>query len=401
MGQQFRSRGLASRITAKPLWKGNALKAVGLFAGIGGFELALSSAGISTTLLADIDPVAQAVLAARFPDAEVRGDVTSITSLPSDAEIVVAGFPCQNLSMAGDKTGIDGKKSNVVRHLFDLISSQNSPTVVIENVPFMLHLDGGRAMRWLVERFEELQYQWAYRVLDTAGFGLPQRRRRVYFVASRTLNPHDVLFGLEDGERSAASSVSIDKPVGFYWTEGRTGVGLTSDGVPPIKAGSGVGIASPPAVLFPDGEVLTPSIEAAEALQGFERGWTKVADGRERNVRWRLVGNAVSVPVATWVAKRLANPTSKPAATTSGTPMEGGKWPNAAYGGPGCHMKLVASEHPVEMTSPSLAEFREDNWKPLSFRAINGFISRAEEGGLSFPPGFLDALRATRARLKG
>ena len=52
-------------------------------------------------------------------------------------------------------------------------------------------------MTWLVDRFEELGYRWAYRVVDSMGFGLPQRRRRVYFVAARDLDPRTVLFSDE------------------------------------------------------------------------------------------------------------------------------------------------------------------------------------------------------------
>src|SRR4051812_29625018 len=72
---------------------------------------------------------------------------------------------------------------------FDRSQSRRSnvSTVVVENVYFMLQLDRGNAMRWLVEQFEALQYKWAYRVIDTMSFGLPQRRRRVYMVASRTI----------------------------------------------------------------------------------------------------------------------------------------------------------------------------------------------------------------------
>ena len=118
--------------------------------------------------------------------------------------ILTAGFPCQNLSMAGDKTGIGGKKSEVVSVLFDLIERSRVPTIVIENVYFMLQLDRGQAMDNLAHaRLEALNYAWAYRVLDTIGFGLPQRRRRVYLVASRVLNPRSVLFADETPRRQA------------------------------------------------------------------------------------------------------------------------------------------------------------------------------------------------------
>ena len=73
--------------------------------------------------------------------------------------------------------------------------------------------------------------------------------------------------------------------------------GLRGTAVPPLKAGSGLNIPCPPAVLLPSGRVVTPTIEVAERLQGFPSGWTSVlrACGAERD-RWRLIGNAVSVP---------------------------------------------------------------------------------------------------------
>jgi DNA (cytosine-5)-methyltransferase 1 len=108
-------------------------------------------------------------------DARWRGDPKPHPG----ASILTAVFPCQNLSTAGDKSGIGGAKSGIVGKMFELISRSNVSTVVIENVYFMLPLDRGNAMRGLVEQFEALRYKWAYRVVDTMSFGLPQRRRRV------------------------------------------------------------------------------------------------------------------------------------------------------------------------------------------------------------------------------
>ena len=225
------------------------MSVAGLFSGIGGFELAFSQAGFETNLLVEIDPAARAVLKAQFSGIEACSDVCDLSSLPSDTTIVTAGFPCQNLSMAGDKAGISGPKSGIVKKLFDLIAVPNPLTVVIENVYFMLHLDSGRAMEWLVERFERLDYHWAYRVVDTMGFGLPQRRRRVYMLASRDLDPRTVLFA-DNESVTKKSTPSLKDPLGFYWTEGRSGIGLTVDGIPPLKAGSALGIPSPPASCF-------------------------------------------------------------------------------------------------------------------------------------------------------
>ena len=184
----------------------------GLFAGIGGFEHAFSQANFETNFLVEIDPAARAVLQARFPDVEIRSDVCDLSSLPPNTTVVTAGFPCQNLSMAGDKSGISGSKSGVVEKLFDLISDSDGLTIVIENVYFMLQLDSGRAMEWLVSRFEGLGYHWAYRVLDTLGFGLPS------VVGGCTCSPHATL--IRDAFSSLTASLSptpFHQALSIHW----------------------------------------------------------------------------------------------------------------------------------------------------------------------------------------
>lgn len=364
---------------------------VGLYAGIGGFELGFQAAGYETLLLADKDAFCRQVLVERF-EADVEEDVRDLTSLPAETSIVTAGFPCQNLSMAGDKVGLHGTKTRDVQHMFELLRGETRPTLAIENVNFLLHVARGNAMTQLISSIEELDYAWAYRVVNTFAFGLPQRRRRVLVVASRTLDPRAVLFADEAGAPAAAKA-TIEKPIGFYWTEGRSGVGTTVDGVPPIKIASTVGIPSAPAVLFPDGAVLTPSIEACERLQGFERGWTDLHFETRRSPRWRMVGNAVSVPAATWLARRVKVPGEVLDLPVRSLEL-GAPWPTAACGKRGERFAVEASEYPIREQAPSIEDFRDQHWKPLSARALRGFLNRAKAGGLRFPEGFLGRLEA-------
>lgn len=370
------------------------MSVVGLFSGVGGFELAFTAAGFNCDLLVEIDPAARAVLGARFPDADLRADVLDLKDLPEGTSILTAGFPCQNLSMAGDKVGIDGAKSGVVKKLFELIRKSRVPIVVIENVYFMLHLDSGAAMKWMVNEFEELGYKWAYRVLDTMGFGLPQRRRRVYFVASLDIDPRSVLFAENQQPRSVLQP-TLEKPLGFYWTEGRSGIGLTVDGIPPLKVGSSVGIPSAPAVLFPDGEVLMPGLTACERLQGFVPGWTDVPTfaSLKRNPRWRLVGNAVSVPAARWIAERIKSPSDVVPDFNPVSAERPRRWSDAAWNVGEGRVDIIASDQPTTVSRASIESFRDENWTRLSERALAGFVARAVEGGLHVPHGFLDALR--------
>lgn len=373
------------------------MRVSGLFSGIGGFEIAFSQAGFSTALLAEIDPAANAVLKYQFPECSLHLDVSELTDLPIQTEVLTAGFPCQNLSMAGDKSGIDGAKSGVVGRMFELISRSGVPTVVIENVYFMLQLDRGNAMRRLVEQFESLQYKWAYRVVDTMSFGLPQRRRRVYMVASRTIDPRAVLFADEAGAPQPIKP-TLDIPLGFYWTEGRSGIGLTIDGIPPLKVGSAVGIPSAPAVLFSDGEVLMPDLTACERLQGFSPNWISVAGGNHgRGHEWRLIGNAVSVPVARWVAERIKKP-GVPLEFVNRSMAATDRWPDAAWNVGNGRICVKASDHPVSVHRQSILDFRNSHWTRLSNRALDGFVERAVDGGLRMPAGFLDALRRAKRR---
>ena len=101
------------------------------------------------------------------------------------------------------------------------------------------------AMARLVAAFEERGYRWAYRVVSSLGF-IPQRRERVFLVASNSdLDPWDVLF--HDDVALPARETSLDTHAhGFYWTEGTRGLGWAPDAVPTLKNGSTVGIPSPP-----------------------------------------------------------------------------------------------------------------------------------------------------------
>jgi DNA (cytosine-5)-methyltransferase 1 len=370
----------------------DAMPVTGLFSGIGGFELAFSQAGFESQLLVEVDQHASAVLKANFPRTGLYLDVMDLPDIPPGTAILTAGFPCQNLSMAGDKSGIAGSKSGIVTKMLDLIARSCVPVVVIENVYFMLQLDSGRAMHWLVDQFEKLGYGWAYRVLDTMGFGLPQRRRRVYFIASLGMDPRTVLFA-DESDAPVPPQPDLASPLGFYWTEGRSGVGLTVDGIPPLKVGSSLGIPSAPAVLFPDGEVLMPGLLACERLQGFPPDWTASAsqDG-VKDPRWRLLGNAVSVPVAGWVAERIKSPGT--ILDFERVPLtERQRWPDAAWNVGEGRVGVVASDKPIPSAKPSISQFRDPTWTRLSDRALNGFITRANEGGLRMPEGFLEALR--------
>src|SRR5204862_3973161 len=120
--------------------------------------------------------------------------------------------------------------------------------------------NGGMAIRAIADEFERRGYRWAYRVVDSFSFGLPQRRERVFILASRELDPSAVLLSDERPLQRPATALGR-LAHGFYWTGGLGGLGWAVDAVPTLKNGSTIGIPSPPAVLWPDGRLVTPSIE--------------------------------------------------------------------------------------------------------------------------------------------
>jgi DNA (cytosine-5)-methyltransferase 1 len=369
------------------------MRFAGLFAGIGGFELGLHRAGHETDLVCDILPTARAVLTARFPAAEYRDDITQLRALPASIDAVCAGFPCQDLSQAGRTAGLEGERSGLIGEVFRLLSRRRVPTVIVENVPFMLQLGGGNAMRAIVDEFERRGYRWAYRVVDSWGFGLAQRRERVFLVASRAIDPAALLLA-DDRPLARPTSRLGQVPHGFYWTEGLGGLGWAVDAVPTLKNGSTIGIPSPPAVLMPDGRILRLLIGDGERLQGFETDWTLPAESVARSsARWGLVGSAVSVPVAEWIGRRLLDPGIFDAGRDREFP-NAGKAPQAARFDGRRRYAVEISRDPVGLTPPSVASFMSDREMPtlLSAKATRGFLERTRRAKLRFVPGFIDAV---------
>lgn len=395
--------------------KPETLTVAGLFAGIGGIELGLHQAGHRTKLLCEIDPAAARVLKARFARTRFETDVTKILDIESfpRVDVVAAGFPCQDLSQAGRTAGITGTQSGLVGHVFrllDLARSAKSRSwqprwLLIENVPFMLQLDRGKAMRHLVDALEQRGFTWAYRVVDTNAFGLPQRRQRVILLASQTEDPRRVLFATS--EKPVQREFSPDLWCGFYWTEGLRGLGWAVDAVPTLKGGSTVGIPSPPAIWAPrSGMIGTPQIRDVERLQGFEADWTlpavnasgaaksQVQSRRLRNHRWKLVGNAVSVPVAAWVGRGLASPGTFDDRLSEEPLKPGVAWSKAAWGHANRVHPIAVSPWPVRESTPHLHQFLEEELTELSERATAGFHSRlnAAECTLNPLPEFKEAI---------
>jgi len=211
------------------------MKAVSLFAGVGGFDLALERSGVQVVASVEIDKNARKILEKQFPNSTILEDVCDVTGkqlfeLGFDSNgIIVGGFPCQDLSVAGKRAGLAGDRSGLFFEITRILEETKAKYFILENVPGLLSSNKGRDMGTVIGTLDDLGYSVAWRVLDAQYFGVPQRRRRVFIVGC-----------LGDDWRTPAEILSL--------IEGRSGYleASESKGKSPTRStSSGAGTSSP------------------------------------------------------------------------------------------------------------------------------------------------------------
>lgn len=161
-----------------------------LFAGVGGFDLGFESAGMTCKWQVENDKYASSVLCRAWPDVPKYGDIRGARNL-SPVDVISFGSPCQDMSVAGKRGGLDGPKSSLFFEAIRIIEEMRHATggtfpkwCVWENVPGSFSSNKGFDFGTVLDTLAEsgaLVIEWA--VLDAQWFGVPQRRRRVFVVA--------------------------------------------------------------------------------------------------------------------------------------------------------------------------------------------------------------------------
>ena len=373
------------------------LTAVSLFAGVGGFDLAFKRAGIKVTAAVEIDKKCRDVLALQFPETKLFEDVKGVTGeqiratgFISERGIIAGGFPCQDLSIAGLRKGLDGERSGLFHEIIRLTDELKPQFLILENVAGLLSSQQGKDMGIVITALVERGYGVCWRMLDSQNYGVPQRRRRIFIVASLGdhRRPVEILFERESGfwnletsrkkrktvTRKAETSIAVNsfqkakraQSVDDYesWVEAeivptlnvfdsgdsRTTTIVTQEPVlfegnrvgdprvhesvsPSVIARWGTGGNNVPLTLS-NGKEVTNTITASiyhkgtvvnqdvtdgnliidepvvrrltpkecERLQGFPDDWTA---SQADSSRYKMMGNAVTVPVVEWIARRM------------------------------------------------------------------------------------------------
>lgn len=154
-----------------------------LFAGIGGFDLGFEQAGFSTAWQVEIDPTCREVLADRFPHAKQFADVRTVLPELWRVDAIIGGFPCQDVSIAGKRRGLAGKRTGLFFDALNIVNTLQPRWLVLENVTGLLNSNNGKDFQTVIQSLAECGYVGYWRVLNAAYFGVPTARRRVFLVA--------------------------------------------------------------------------------------------------------------------------------------------------------------------------------------------------------------------------
>lgn len=208
------------------------MKVGSLFAGIGGFDLGFERAGFQVAWCVEFDKHAQAVLRARFPKATIYGDIREVDETQLErVDVIYGGFPCQDVSVAGKRAGLAGPRTGLFHDAMRIVRHLNPQLLILENVPGLLSsnngLDFATVLREMGEGWNCAEVAW--RVLDSQYFGVAQRRRRVFIVASAAIGHAEQVLALaesvcgnpptrrETGQDSSADSGGSVANGGKWW----------------------------------------------------------------------------------------------------------------------------------------------------------------------------------------
>ena len=157
-------------------------KFIDLFCGIGGFRIALEKLGLECVFSSEIDKHASQAYKRYFGD-DVHGNITQIDEkeIPSH-DVLCAGFPCQSFSINGKRLAFDDLRGNLFYNIVRIAKYHKPSILMLENVRNILRVDNSNVIDTIIKELNDIGYEVHYSVLNSAHFGVPQNRIRVYFV---------------------------------------------------------------------------------------------------------------------------------------------------------------------------------------------------------------------------
>lgn len=156
------------------------MRVLDLFSGIGGFSLGLErTGGFRTVAFCEIDPYCRRVLAKHWPDVPVHDDITTREFQEGEADVITAGFPCQDLSYAGAGAGLSGARSGLYREVIRAVRVVRPRYAVLENVAALL----GRGLGTVLGDLAAVGYDAEWHCIPASAVGAPHIRDRIWIIA--------------------------------------------------------------------------------------------------------------------------------------------------------------------------------------------------------------------------
>jgi DNA (cytosine-5)-methyltransferase 1 len=297
--------------------------AASFFTGIGGFDIGFESAGFSISMQCEVEPFCQSLLRKHWPSVPLHPDITKLQNddIPK-SDVWVGGFPCQDLSLArmGKRDGLRGSKSGLFYEFARLVGAGKPRVILLENVAGLLSSHAGKDFGVLLSTLAELGYSVGWRTFNSKHFGVPQSRQRVYVVACRGdgRGPGEILFESEcsqgnhpkGGSHGKESAASFQDVLGDPSGEGPVIQALAYCLYATSARHTGTDW-SRNYVCYPKVGKIRRLIPAeCEGVMAFPPGWTipaqttLTADDLD-SARYHALGNAVTPPVAEWLALRI------------------------------------------------------------------------------------------------
>lgn len=271
------------------------MKYISLFSGIGGLE----SANQDPILLCEREINCINFLKKKYKNSELVDDVKKISSPSSKlpkVDIVTGGWPCQDLSVAGERKGFEGKKSVLFYDLLQVAINAKSETIIAENVPNLLTIDKGLVFATVLQELSDAGYIYiSWRVINSREFNLPHQRRRLFIVASKSEQVSKNLFNnIQVKIKKAKNKTDV---YSFYHTAGTHSICFCENYVPTLKVSGGG------AAIHHNNIIRRITGDEAIRLQGFKtKDFINIPDSQ----KYSMAGNAVSKPIGNFIFESIS-----------------------------------------------------------------------------------------------
>lgn len=307
---------------------------IDLFAGIGGFRFALESFGAKCIFTSEWDKFAAKTYEANFKDSPF-GDITKIKAedIPSH-DIICGGFPCQPFSVSGKQRGFADTRGTLFFDIARIIDYHKPKIIFLENVANLSKHSDGSTIARMKEALEEMGYDVYYKILNASDYGVPQARKRLYFVGFRKdLNIEEFAFPTPSNEDIVLADIllsnketkdyflnvpnmrinntskikRVNRPVRIGTiNNGSQGDRIySSNGHAITLSAQGGGNGSKTGAYLINGKVRKLSPEECRRVQGFPDSFV-FPEGVSDSQMWKQFGNSVSVPVLEAILKSIS-----------------------------------------------------------------------------------------------